>query len=134
MKHLIMFGLLGLTAAQAQAGAVIVAKDSPLSAIDLEEAKKIFLGREPQLGGLTLTVVYQGEGTPRTDFETKVLGKTGAELSGYWSKLIFTGKAQAPVEAGGDLGVKTKVSQTAGAVGYISDGAVDGSVKVLLKY
>ncbi|MDR3419503.1 MAG: hypothetical protein P4L83_25265 [Nevskia sp.] len=134
MKHMIMFGLLGLVAAQAQAGAVIVAKDSPLGPMDAEEVKKVFLGREPQLSGQTLTVVYQGEGAPRTDFETKVLGKTGADLSGYWSKLIFTGKAQAPVEAGGDLGVKTKVGSTPGAVGYVTDGAVDASVKVLFKY
>ena len=134
MKHLIMFGLLGLAAAQAQAGAVVAGKDSPLAAMDSEEVKKVFLGREPQLNGQAVTVVYQKDSPTRTDFETKVLGKTGADLSGYWSKLIFTGKAQAPDEAAGDAGVKAKVGGNPGAVGYLGDGAVDGSVKVLFKY
>jgi ABC-type phosphate transport system substrate-binding protein len=134
MKNLILFGLLGLVAAQAQAGAVVVGKDSPLGTMEAEEVKKIFLGREPQLNGQNVTVVYQKESAIRTDFETKVLGKTGADLSGYWSKLIFTGKAQAPDEATGDAGVKAKVASSPGAIGYVSDGAVDASVKVLFKY
>ncbi|MDE0856390.1 MAG: hypothetical protein OSA97_18385 [Nevskia sp.] len=134
MKRIIVMGLFGLMAAQAQAGAVVAAKDSPLGAMDPEEVKKVFLGREPQLGGQALVVIYQKEGPTRSDFETKVLGKTGADLSGYWSKLIFTGKAQAPDEVAGDAGVKAKLAGNAGAVGYISDGAVDGSVKVLAKY
>ena len=134
MKRMIMFGLLGLGAAQAYAGAVVASKDSPLAAMDAEEVKKVFLGREPQLGGQAVTVVYQKDSPTRSDFETKVLGKTGADLSGYWSKLIFTGKAQAPDEVAGDGGVKSKVAGNPGAVGYVSDAAVDGSVKVLFKY
>jgi ABC-type phosphate transport system substrate-binding protein len=116
------------------AGSVIAAKDSSFSAMDIEEAKKIFLGREAELHGQMLTVVYQGEGAERSTFEEKVLRKTGPELTGYWSRLIFTGKAQAPTEAGGDAGVKNVVSSRPGGIGYVSDAAVDGSVKVLFKY
>lgn len=131
----LMLGIaLSSTAPAAMAGAVVVAKDSPLAAVDLEQAKKIFLGREPSIDGLTIVVVYQGESPTRADFEKKVLGKTGADLSAYWSKLIFTGKASAPLEAGSDAGVKATVNKTPGAVGYIRDEDVDGSVKVLLKY
>jgi ABC-type phosphate transport system substrate-binding protein len=134
MKKSYLLALLGFLAAQAHAGAVVVGKDSPLSTMEAEEVKKIFLGREPQLNGQNVTVVYQKEGATRTDFETKLLGKTGADLSGYWSKLIFTGKAQAPDEATGDAGVKAKVSGSPGAIGYVGDGAVDASVKVVFKY
>jgi ABC-type phosphate transport system substrate-binding protein len=129
-----MFGLLALAALQAQAGAVVAAKDSPLGTMDAEEVKKVFLGREPQLGGQSLTVIYQKDGPVRADFEGKVLGKSGADLTAYWSKLIFTGKAQAPEEVGGDAAVKAKLAGSPGAVGYVSDGAVDGAVKVLFKY
>jgi len=130
-----LLGLVVLTGiGNAYAGAIVTAKDSPFAAIDAEEAKKIFLGREPVFGGQAVTVLYQKEGDTRTAFENKILGKTGADLTAYWSKLIFTGRAQAPVEAGGDGDVKSKVNGTPGAVGYINDGAVDGSVKVLLKY
>jgi ABC-type phosphate transport system substrate-binding protein len=116
------------------AGAVVTAKDSAIAAFDAEEAKKLFLGREPQLNGENVMLIFQRQGSTREEFETKVLQRTGADLTAYWSKLIFTGKANAPVEVGGDADVKSKVNSTPGALGYISDGAVDGSVKVLFKY
>ncbi len=131
----ILLGVIALIGAcNANAGTVVAAKDSAFSAVDAEEAKKIFLGREARIAGQSVTVIYQKEGDTRTTFENKVLGKTGADLTAYWSKLIFTGRAQAPVEVSGDGEVKTKVSSTPGAVGYINDAAVDGSVKVLFKY
>lgn len=134
MKYLLIHTLFALSALQAQAGAVVVGKDSPITAMDADLAKKVFLGREPQVGGQTVTVIYQKDSTIRTDFETKVLGKTGADLAGYWSKLVFTGKAKPPDEVSGDAGVKTRVSGSPDAIGYVSDGGIDASVKVLFKY
>jgi ABC-type phosphate transport system substrate-binding protein len=123
-----------VTATAYAAGAVVAAKDSGVAAFDAEEAKKLFLGREPQLNGENVVLLFQRQGATREEFETKVLQRTGADLTAYWSKLIFTGKANAPVEVGGDADVKSKVNNTPGAIGYIGDGAVDGSVKVLYKY
>jgi ABC-type phosphate transport system substrate-binding protein len=135
-KFLLAFMVPAVVATTANAaGAVVAAKDSAISTVDAEEAKKLFLGREPQLNGENVVLIFQRQGAPtREEFETKVLGRTGADLTAYWSKLIFTGKANAPVEVGGDADVKSKVNGTPGAIGYINDGAVDGSVKVLYKY
>jgi ABC-type phosphate transport system substrate-binding protein len=115
-------------------GAIVTAKNSNLAAFDGEEAKKLFLGREPQLDGENVVLIFQRSGSTRDEFESKVVQRTGADLTAYWSKLIFTGKANAPVEAAGDADVKAKVNSTPGAIGYISESAVDGSVKVLYKY
>jgi len=157
MKLRFTAAVLGLVAAaNAHAVSVIVAASSPLPEIDADQVRQIFLGRQFTLNGQTLSivyqgaavckkrcgnlngepisVVYQGEGPTRTDFETKVLGKSGAELTEYWSKLIFTGKANPPIEGGGDDGVKAIVGRTQGAIGYISDSAVDKTVKVLYKF
>ncbi len=123
-----------VTAFDAHAGAVIVGKDSSFAPMDLDMARKVFLGREFSINGQNIALVYQGEGPTRKDFETKVLGKTGPELTAYWSKLIFTGKATPPLEAGGDDGVKALVGRINGSIGYISDDAVDDSVKVLFKF
>lgn len=118
----------------AEAGVVIAAKDSPLAAMDAEQVKRVFLGHDANIGGVNLVVLYQADGETRKAFESKVLGKTGADLTTYWSKLIFTGKATAPTEVDGDAAVKAKLASTPGAVGYVSDGAAGGSVKVLFKY
>lgn len=126
--------LLSCAPLHAIAGAVVVAKDSPVVVANVEDAKKVFLGRQTTSGGKTVTLLYQKDAATRADFESKVLGKTGADLTGYWSKLIFSGKATAPTEVAGDAEVKAKLKANAGAVGYISDKAIDDSVKVLLKY
>lgn len=123
-----------LVVAQAQAGSVVVAASSKAGAMDAEAAKRVFMGREASVGGAPVQVVYQKGGATRASFEQAVLGKTGAELTSYWSRLIFTGKAKAPTEVDGDAAVKAKLAANPGAIGYIADGAVDGSVKVLLKF
>ena len=122
--------------AAAQGGAVVTGKDAPISAIQSEEAKKIFLGRESSIGGHDVTPVYQKVGAvSRADFDGKVLDKPSADLAGYWSKLVFTGRATTvPKEVDGDSQMKTFVNTTPGTIGYISDAAVDDSVKVLFKY
>jgi ABC-type phosphate transport system substrate-binding protein len=136
MKKLMCFGALMLaTATAAQAGAVIVGKDSPLNSIDAETAKNVFLGRKPIVDGQSLVVLFQKDGAPaRVEFETKVIGKTGAELSAYLSKQIFTGRIAAPTIVDGDAAVRAKVSASPAAIGYVSDDGIDSTVKVILKY
>ena len=119
---------------QASAGAVVVSSASKAGAMDAETAKRAFLGREESVGGARALVVYQKGGATRAAFDKAVLGKSGAELTAYWSRLIFTGKAKAPTEVDGDAAVKAKLAGNPGAIGYVSDGAVDGSVKVLFKF
>ena len=116
------------------AGSVVVGADSPAGALDAEAVKRVFLGREATVGGKPAVVVYQKAGATKSAFESGVLGRSGADLAGYWSKLIFTGKAKAPEDLSGDAAVKAKVASTPGAIGYIDDGAVDGTVKVLFKF
>lgn len=132
---LVLLGaLLALGCTTVEAGAIVAARDSPLPALDGESARRLFLGRLPSFSGLDITVIYQQNGGTRTDFETKVIGKTGAELNTYMARLIFTGEAKPPIEVPGDASVKARVNATPGAVGYVSDSAVDGSVKVLYTY
>lgn len=116
------------------AGSVVVGADSPAAAMDAEAGKRVFLGREASVGGKPTVVVYQKGGAAKQAFEGKVLGRSGADLAGYWSKLIFTGKAKAPEELSSDAAVKAKVASTPGAIGYIDDASVDGTVKVLFKF
>ena len=136
MKKLMCFGALLLAAVSpAHAGAVVVGKDSPIGPMDADTAKNVFLGRKPIIDGQTVTVLFQKDGSAtRSDFENKVVGKTGAELAAYLSKQIFTGKAAAPTTVDGDAAVRAKVGASPGAIGYVSDEGIDSTVKVILKY
>ncbi|NZA27948.1 phosphate ABC transporter substrate-binding protein [Luteimonas sp. SJ-92] len=118
----------------AEAGSVVVAADSGAGAMDAEAVRRVFLGRETSVGGAQASVVYQRGGALRDSFDKDVLGRAGAELTSYWSRLVFTGKAKAPEEVANDAAVKAKVASTPGAIGYIDDASVDGSVKVLFTF
>ncbi|HEY4555375.1 MAG TPA: phosphate ABC transporter substrate-binding protein [Lysobacter sp.] len=135
MKIRLLLGALALGCAfQASAGVVVVSAQSRATAMNAEAVKRAFLGRDDTIGGAVAVVVYQKGGATRAEFDKKVLGKSGAELASYWSQLVFTGKAKAPKELDGDAAVKARVASNPGAIGYISDGAVDSSVKVVYKF
>ena len=119
----------------AHAGAVVVAgASSPLTAADSGDMVKVFLGKKKALGGVNVVPVDQAEGTgARTYFYSNVIKKSEAQLKSYWSRLIFTGKGQAPHVVGGNADVKGMVSANPNLLGYIDESAVDASVKVLFK-
>jgi len=129
----LLIGALSLGfALNAQAGVVVAAANGKVGQLNVEQIKKVFLGRSD--GSLTSAIIFQKGGATRADFDKKVLGKSTAEVSTYWSRLIFTGKAKAPIEVSSDAEVKAKLAVSPGAVGYISESAVDSSVKVLYKF
>lgn len=107
----------------------------PVDSITADEAQTIFLGKGDTIkGGTRVTVVDQNEGAAvRSEFYQKVAGKNEQQLKAYWAKLVFTGQATPPKALADDKAVKAWVSSTSGAIGYISSGSVDSSVKVLLK-
>ncbi len=127
--------LLGMAVGVAQAELAVIAHPSnPEAALTKKQVKLIFLGKKKSFpGGGEAKPVDQNEDSPAyAEFYQKVVGKTGAKLKSYWSKMVFTGKASPPQMVGDDGDVKTWVSKHKDALGYIDAGQVDESVKVLL--
>ena len=126
--------LLGITAV-AQAGMAVIAHPSnPLAGISQEQLAKIYLGKTRQFSdGKPVTPVDQREGgVLRNKFYKTVTDKDEAAVKAYWSKLLFTGKAQPPRDVGDDDGVKAWVAKNPDGLGYVDGKALDKSVKVLL--
>lgn len=114
--------------------AVIVARDSPIPSLTTNQAADIFLGKLSLLPGIGMvTPIDQVNGMQvREEFYRKATRKTPAQLTAYWSRLIFTGKGEPPPEAGGTEEVKQVVASNPYAIGYIPASALDGSVRALL--
>lgn len=70
--------------------------------------------------------------TVRAQFYQKVTGKDVGEVKAIWSKLVFTGKAAAPMVYRTSAEVKKAVAADQNAIGYIEKSALDGSVKAIL--
>ena len=135
MKQLYLSVLLGVAlSAQVQAGAVIVSADAPVGSLDKPAVQGIFLGRDQKVGDAPVVLVFQRAGATREKFDGDVLGKPGSQLTAHWSRLIFTGRAKQPEEAGDDAEVVAKVAGKPGAIGYVDSVPAGANVKVVFEF
>jgi ABC-type phosphate transport system substrate-binding protein len=70
----------------------------------------------------------------RDEFNSGFLSKTESQLSRYWSRLRFSGKAELPQEASSVEEVKALVANNPNLIAYIDSMDVDDTVKVVHKY
>jgi len=118
------------------AGAVVIGNPSlSVSQLNAQQVSDLFLGRASKLpDGSAVTIVDHQDGEPiKEDFYKNVVGKSPSQLKAYWAKIVFTGEGAPPKSLSGDQAIKQHVATTPGAIGYVDDKVVDGSVKVLLK-
>lgn len=99
--------------------------DSDISRIFLGKAKKFSTGDKITIVNLK----YNHE--TRNEFEKKVLKKSASQVKAYWSKLMFSGKGKPPKELVSDKDILAFVAANSGAIGYVAEGSVDASVKVV---
>ncbi|MDH3513432.1 MAG: phosphate ABC transporter substrate-binding protein [Gammaproteobacteria bacterium] len=114
--------------------AIIVHPSNSLTGITADEAADIYLAKVGVFSnGVRANPVDQASNSPvRKKFYSSVIKKDDSTLKVYWSKLLFTGKAQPPREIGNDADVKSWVASNPDAIGYVDGKFVDNSVKVLL--
>lgn len=99
-------------------GATVLSKD---------QVSAIYLGRNPNFTPFDLP-----EGTPlRDNFYKAATDRDASQVKAVWSRIVFTGKGQAPKELPDAAAVKKAVAADPKAIGYIDRAAVDASVKVV---
>lgn len=112
---------------------VVTGASSRLSSLSRNQVSDVFLGKVVSLpDGSSSILIDQPDSSPlREEFYMKVANKTAAQAKAHWAKLYFTGRAVPPYQGKDEAEVKTMVSSTPGAIGYIERSALDSSVKIL---
>ncbi len=111
---------------------VLVANQNvPVATLSRHEVKNIFLSNKKNVGGVTikLSVLKDDDLTKR--FLKTYVGKTPSQFSNYYKKLVFTGKGKPPKFLGSEAELIAYVTRTSGAMGYVSDDADSGRVKII---
>jgi ABC-type phosphate transport system substrate-binding protein len=113
---------------------VVVSAKNPVTALSRNQVVDIFLGKTSQFpdGRQAVPVDQVEDSTAHNAFYATFAGKSPAQLKAHWSKIIFTGRGQPPKEVASSAEVKKLIVDNPNAIGYIEQGMVDGSVKVLL--
>lgn len=103
-----------------------------VSRVSPTDLKDIFLGGKTSLaGGNHVEPVLLRSGATHQLFVEQHIGKTVITLANYYRSLVFAGKGTMPPMLGSDAEVVEYVAKTKGAIGYVSEGANTGDVKVL---
>jgi ABC-type phosphate transport system substrate-binding protein len=138
MKTLLGFATLvaslGLAAsAAAQDVVAVVSARSPVKDLSAGQVADIFLGKTTRFpdGTPAVPIDLQEESAARERFYAQYTGKSPAQVKAHWSKIIFTGRGQPPMQAASPEQARRMVAENPNAIGYIDNRLVDSSVRVL---
>ncbi|MCA3227390.1 MAG: phosphate ABC transporter substrate-binding protein [Burkholderiales bacterium] len=129
-------GWLPSPAAFAQSSLVVVVNRSvPVERLDSSQATQIFLRQVTTWpDGSRVQPVDLAEGSPlRTEFYSRVTGRSPGQLRAYWARLAFTGMGLPPREVATVEEVRRFVRSTPGAIGYVDRRENDPELKVVLE-
>ncbi len=127
--------LLGLSALAWGEVVVIGNQADEVGSLGEDQVAELFLGKTSKLpDGTVAEVVDLPAGNPvRGEFYSKVLHKTERQIRAYWAKRVFTGKGTPPETLPDEHAVVDWVAAGRGRIGYVSAGAVNDKVRVLLR-
>jgi len=125
-KHGLISAGLAVTAMASQAQVAVIMGPSA-APITKDQLSNIYLGRSFDLKPVDLP-----EGSAlRDQFYKKATDRDSSQIKATWSRIVFTGKGQAPIILQDAAAVKKAVISDPKAIGYVDKAAVDGSVKVV---
>ena len=128
MRHIAALICGVLIASVASAGDVVVVMSASAAPLTKDEVAGVYLGRNASLKPVDLPEAN----TTRQVFYKKTTDRDSAQVKAVWARLTFTGGGQPPKELADDAAVKKAVAADPKAIGYISKGSVDDTVKVVL--
>ena len=132
----IFFTSLALATASARAAddvVAVVSSKSPITSLSSAQVADIFLGKSSRFpdGSPALPIDLSEDSPLRDRFYAQFTGKSPAQVKAHWSKIIFTGRGQPPMQAASGVQARKMVAENPNAIGYIEPGLVDSSVRVL---
>jgi len=80
----------------AQAEVSVITHPSNSSSLSKADITALFLGKKKTFPNGSSAVPLVLNDATTDEFNTKLLGKSSSQLKSYWSKLVFTGKANPP--------------------------------------
>lgn len=113
---------------------VVVGAGSGIKSLTQDEVINIFLGRYRKLPSGILARPYDlpAGDELRTVFYRKLVDKNPAEISAYWARLYFSGKAKPPEVSASVQEMIKAVATVEGAIGYVERRQVDERVRIVL--
>ncbi len=135
-RILLLTSLLGAVAHAEVAVIVSPENTNTYTSIDRDWVARIYLAKVTRFpdGTVAKPINLKQGHYLRETFNRDFLSKTESQLSRYWSRLRFSGKAELPKEIVTVKEMKQLIANDPRLIGYIDAMDVDDSVKVVHKY
>ncbi len=114
---------------------VIVNRENPVEQLSPREISDIFLCRRRSFpsGAPVFVIEEKRNGPLRETFFRLLNGMTLKRLNTYWARLQFSGEVQPHPSLPHSRDILAAVRENRDAIGYVDEGSLDGSVKVILR-
>jgi ABC-type phosphate transport system substrate-binding protein len=135
MKNLYIAVLLiaALFSGFATAEVAVIVHPSNADTISQNDVSDIFLGKTKSFpGGSSVVPIVLNDATV-DEFNTKLLGKSSSQLQSYWSKLVFTGKANPPKSVSSAEMIEL-IKSNPNMIGFVDSANLTADLKVVGKY
>lgn len=135
MKKIILLISTLIFSLNISAAIVVIGNTAGVNELSQKNAKKLFMGKKTKLanGEKAQIVELVAGDAKRITFHETVTGRSEAQLQSAWARLVFTGRAEAPIEVADDAAMIKAVSTATNAIGYVDESSLTRDVKVLLK-
>ena len=108
----------------------VVNKSVTLDTLNKTDIKKIFLGDSLVWpNGEEIKIVTREKSDIQKEFTKTYTQKSESQFSNYWRRLMFSGKGTIPKSFSSDKEIINFVTNTKGAIGYITPQSLTKSVK-----
>lgn len=122
-----------LSAEDAIAIHIVSARAGTVAALSRDEAEQLFLGRRTTLSdGTPVTLIDLPAGPVRDRLYLRLTGKNPIQTRAYWSRQVFTGRAQPPREAESLEQARNWIATMPGAIGYLPAELIDKRLQSLI--
>lgn len=114
---------------------VVVNEKNPVTGFSHRELVDLYMGRNLHFpdGSLVYRLDQEPDSVIRKDFYRSLVNKSIGQVSAYWAKLLFTGRAMPPQVLNDNNSVLSAVRNNKNAIGYIESINLDNSVKVVAR-
>ena len=127
--------LLALCAGHASARLVLVVHpDSPIQKLSKPEVINIYMGRYSVIGGSKVNAIdLSPSHEERAQFYRQLVNKTTAEMNAYWSRLIFSGKTEPPLQVQTTQQLIRMLKEDKNALGYLDSSQI-GTLRIVFEF
>ncbi|MFC4701469.1 hypothetical protein ACFO4O_14985 [Glaciecola siphonariae] len=115
---------------------VVVSADNPIEKMSKKDVVDIYMGRFDTFpnGNEAQPIDLPDGSIEKQAFYMRLVGKNERKIKAYWSRLLFSGRAQPPEIAESTAQVESFIANSSSAIAYLPTADVTSEMKIVYQF